>query len=61
MKSNEVLREAAEVVGVKALASELKLSPALIYKWCQEADPNDADLSGAHDAAPRAGLQRTLE
>ena len=38
MRSNEVLREAAEIVGVKALASELRLSPALIYKWCQEGD-----------------------
>ncbi|HWL95095.1 MAG TPA: hypothetical protein VNT79_16365 [Phycisphaerae bacterium] len=53
MKSNEVLREAAEVVGVKALASELKLSAALIYKWCQEADPNDPDLSGARNPLDR--------
>lgn len=53
MKSNEVLREAAEIVGVKALASELKLSPALIYKWCQEADPTDPDLSGARNPLDR--------
>lgn len=53
MKSNEVLREAAEIVGVKALAGELKLSPALIYKWCQEADPNDPDLSGARNPLDR--------
>lgn len=53
MKSNEVLREAAEIVGVKALASELKLSPALIYKWCQEADPSDPDLSGARNPLDR--------
>lgn len=53
MKSNEVLREAAEIVGVKALASELKLSPALIYKWCQEADADDPDMSGARNPLDR--------
>jgi len=53
MRSNEVLREAAEVVGVKALASELRLSPALIYKWCQEADPQDPDTSGTRNPLDR--------
>lgn len=53
MKSNEVLRDAAEVVGVKALASELRLSPALVYKWCQEADPLDPDASGARNPLDR--------
>lgn len=53
MRSNEVLREAAEVVGVKALAGELRLSPALIYKWCQEADPNDPEASGTRNPLDR--------
>ena len=43
MKSHEVLREAAETVGVKALAGELRLSPALVYKWCQLADRDDPE------------------
>jgi len=48
MKSYEVLREAADRVGVKALAAELRLSPALVYKWCQEPESEDTgDGSGA--------------
>ena len=43
MESYEVLREAAEGVGVKALAAELRLSPALVYKWCQESARNPLD------------------
>ena len=46
MRSHEVLHDAAEKIGVKALAAKLRLSPALIYKWCEEADPADPDASG---------------
>ena len=53
MRSHEVLRDAAEVVGVKALAGELRLSPALIYKWCQEADAGDTDASGTRNPLDR--------
>jgi hypothetical protein len=53
MESHEVLREAADKVGVKALAAELRLSPALIYKWCQEADADDPDASGARNPLDR--------
>jgi hypothetical protein len=56
MKSYEVLREAAEKVGVKSLAAELKLSPALIYKWCQEpggGGDDSADGSGARNPLDR--------
>ncbi len=47
MQSYEVLREAADKVGVKVLAARLRVSPALVYKWCEEADPDDPDTSGA--------------
>lgn len=53
MESYEVLREAADKVGVKALAAELKLSTALVYKWCEESDPNDPDASGAKNPLDR--------
>jgi hypothetical protein len=53
MKSYEVLKRAADVVGVKALAAKLKLSPALVYKWCQEFDPDDPDVSGARNPLDR--------
>lgn len=53
MKSYEVLKRAADVVGVKALAHNLKLSPALVYKWCQEFDPDDPDVSGARNPLDR--------
>lgn len=53
MRSHEVLREAVEGVGVKALAAELRLSPALVYKWCQQASREDRDASGARNPLDR--------
>lgn len=53
MKSHEVLRLAADRIGVKALAGELRLSQALIYKWCQESDAADPDASGARNPLDR--------
>ena len=54
MQSWEVLRDAAERIGVKALAAKLKLSTALVYKWCQEA-PSEAEptCSGARNPLDR--------
>ena len=53
MKSHEVLKRAADRVGVKALAAELRLSQALVYKWCQESDSKDPDTSGARNPLDR--------
>lgn len=53
MKSWEVLKEAADTIGVKALAAQLKLSPALVYKWCQESRKEDPDSSGARNPLDR--------
>lgn len=53
MESYEVLRQAADRIGVKALAAELRLSPALVYKWCQPCDPEDPDCSGARNPLDR--------
>ncbi len=53
MRSYEVLRDAAENVGVKALAADLRLSPALVYKWCQESNSDDPDASGARNPLDR--------
>ena len=53
MRSHEVLREAADEIGVKALAAKLRLSPALVYKWCQESNPDDPDASGARNPLDR--------
>lgn len=52
-RSDEVLKEAADRIGVKALAAELKLSPALVYKWCQPHDPADPDAGGARNPLDR--------
>jgi hypothetical protein len=52
-RSDEVLKQAADKIGVKALAADLKLSPALVYKWCQEHDPADPDSSGARNPLDR--------
>jgi len=53
MLSHEVLRRAAEPIGVKALAASLRLSPAMVYKWCQESSRDDPDASGARNPLDR--------
>lgn len=54
-RSDEVIKEAAGRIGVKALAAELKLSPALVYKWCQPIEPDNPDSSGARNPLDRLG------
>jgi hypothetical protein len=54
MQSWEVLREAAERIGVKALAGKLRLSTALVYKWCQEVSTSEEPAgSGARNPLDR--------
>ena len=54
MKSYEVIREAVDEPGVKAVAAALKVSPALVYKWCEPpADEVDPDQSGAKNQLER--------
>lgn len=53
MQSYEVLREAADEVGVKVLASELRVSQALVYKWCQPSAEDETEGSGARNPLDR--------
>jgi hypothetical protein len=54
MKSYDVIRQAVEEPGVKAVAAALKVSPALVYKWCEPAaDSEDPDQSGAKNPLDR--------
>ncbi len=53
MESHEVLREAIDPIGAKAVAAELRVSPALIYKWCEEARSDDPDASGTRNPLDR--------
>jgi hypothetical protein len=54
MKSYEVIREAVDEPGVKAVAAALRVSPALVYKWCEPpADSDDPDQSGAKNPLDR--------
>lgn len=53
MKSWEILRDAADRIGVKALAGRLNLSTALVYKWCQEPASEDPAGSGARNPLDR--------
>lgn len=47
MNSFDVIRNAADRVGVKQVASHMKLSTSLIYKWCQSPrDDQDGEASG---------------
>ena len=34
MKSYEIIKQAVDEPGVKAVAAALKVSQALVYKWC---------------------------
>ena len=54
MKSHEVIRKAVDEPGVKAVAAALKISAALVYKWCEpSADLEDAEQSGAKNPLDR--------
>ena len=54
MKSYDVIRTAVDEPGVKSVAAALKVSPALIYKWCEPpADESDPDQSGAKNPLDR--------
>ena len=54
MKSYEVIRNAVDEPGVKAVAAGLRVSPALVYKWCEPpADSEDPDQSGARNPLDR--------
>jgi hypothetical protein len=54
MKSHEVIRQAVEEPGVKTVAAALKVSAALVYKWCEPpAEREDPDQSGAKNPLDR--------
>src|ERR1700735_1153834 len=54
MKSYEVIRQAVDEPGVKAVAGALKVSPALVYKWCEPpAEREDPEQSGAKNPLDR--------
>lgn len=54
MRSHEVIRNAVDEPGVKAVAAALRISPALVYKWCEPpADLEDPDQSGARNPLDR--------
>lgn len=54
MKSYDVIRAAVDEPGVKAVAAALKVSPALVYKWCEPpAELEDPEQSGARNPLDR--------
>jgi hypothetical protein len=54
MKSYDIIRQAVDEPGVKAVAAALKVSPALVYKWCEPAaEAEDPDQSGAKNPLDR--------
>lgn len=56
MKSHEVIRQAVDGPGVKSVAAGMKVSAALVYKWCEPAaDENDPDQSGTKNPLDRVG------
>ena len=54
MKSYDVIRQAVDEPGVKAVAAALRVSAALVYKWCEApAEADDPDQSGARNPLDR--------
>jgi hypothetical protein len=54
MKSYEIIRQSVDELGVKAVAAGLKVSTALVYKWCEApAEHDDPDGSGAKNPLDR--------
>ena len=54
MKSYDVIKQAVDEPGVKAVAAALKVSQALVYKWCEPpAEADDPDQSGAKNPLDR--------
>ena len=54
MKSYDVIQKAVDEPGVKAVAAALKVSQALVYKWCEPpADSEDPEQSGAKNPLDR--------
>jgi len=54
MKSYDVIRQAVDEPGVKAVAAALKVSPALVYKWCEAtAEADETEQSGAKNPLDR--------
>ncbi|MGA2502213.1 MAG: hypothetical protein ABSH20_31100 [Tepidisphaeraceae bacterium] len=61
MKSYEVIQHAVEEPGVKAVAAVLRVSPALVYKWCEPpAASDDPEQSGAKNPLDRVREMYTL-
>jgi len=54
MKSYEIIRNATDEAGVKSIAAGLKVSSALVYKWCEPAaEQDDPEASGAKNPLDR--------
>ncbi|MGF1632961.1 MAG: hypothetical protein ACFCVE_03845 [Phycisphaerae bacterium] len=54
MRSYEVIRQAVAEPGVKQVASALRVSNALVYKWCEPPrNDDDPDQSGARNPLDR--------
>ena len=54
MKSYEVIRQAVDGPGVKSVAAGLKVSSALVYKWCEPAaGDEDPEQSGTKNPLDR--------
>jgi hypothetical protein len=54
MRSYEVIRAAVDEPGVKAVAAAMKVSPGLVYKWCEPpADEGLSESSGSRNPLDR--------
>ena len=58
-QSWEVLKTSVEKVGAKAVAAHLKVSQALVYKWCEKPRDDDTD-DGEQGSGARNPLDRVL-
>ena len=61
MKSHEVLKGSMEHAGVKTIASDLGVSPSLLYKWCQPGgEPTDKGRPACLTGLPKSSRPRGM-
>lgn len=59
-ESYEVLKDAIDKVGVKAVAHDMGLSAPLLYKWCQRPKDSSDSIEGSGSANPLDRLSDLL-
>lgn len=49
MESHQIIKESVQDLGIKYVAAELKVSPSLLYKWCEPREYSDSGTANPLD------------